>query len=309
MKSDDSIDQELTYSCQSSLQAGESLFATATRVDIWLGLEYEGPWENKAFEQSALPEASKEHLTSFLEATPHSRLVLIKSNASREEQGLSFFVALAREQSPALFRFRLSDYADLLSLDLHSIAMDAGSHKAERIQPPLYLICTNGRRDPCCAIHGLATYESLAQTVGPRAWQCTHLGGHRFAGTGMVLPYGLHYGRLRPEVAPRLVDAQTRGEILLDNFRGRSIYPSPVQAAEHHLRQLTGMLGVDQLRLSTFQAISGYLWEVGFESVREGGVYKVSVTAEQSAFRVFKTTADAEPAHVLLHRVTNVRRL
>ena len=47
---------------------------------------------------------------------------------------------------------------------------------------PIFLVCTNGKRDACCALRGRALMTSLADRHAESAWECTHLGGHRFAG-------------------------------------------------------------------------------------------------------------------------------
>ena len=45
---------------------------------------------------------------------------------------------------------------------------------------------------------------ALATDHGGRTWECTHLGGHRFAGNMVCLPDGVVYGRVTPADGPRL---------------------------------------------------------------------------------------------------------
>jgi len=59
-----------------------------------------------------------------------------------------------------------------------------------------YLVCTNGARDPCCAIRGAAVADALAVARPGAAYESSHLGGHRFAANLLVLPDGLCFGRL-----------------------------------------------------------------------------------------------------------------
>jgi hypothetical protein len=73
-------------------------------------------------------------------------------------------------------------------------------------------------------------------------WECSHTGGHRFAPTGVLLPFGQTFGRLSAQSAVSAVDAATRGrvpaELLGASFdRGRSNLTAPEQAAESAVRQ------------------------------------------------------------------------
>ncbi len=46
-----------------------------------------------------------------------------------------------------------------------------------------------------------------------------------------------------------LAERYRRGEIDLEHYRGRTVHPMPVQAAEHAVRARLGLVGVDDLRL------------------------------------------------------------
>lgn len=78
---------------------------------------------------------------------------------------------------------------------------------------PLLLICTNGKRDQCCATFGRALISECEKMLSPqqfaRILECSHLGGHRFAPTGMWLPHNLVLGRLDPPAVQRLLTNYT----------------------------------------------------------------------------------------------------
>jgi hypothetical protein len=95
-----------------------------------------------------------------------------------------------------------------------------------------YFVCTNGQRDACCARFGLPVYAALRERVGQRAWQITHLGGHRFAPNVLALPQGVVYGRVHLESLDNFVEAVEAQQLAFDHVRGRAWYPPPVQAAE-----------------------------------------------------------------------------
>jgi (2Fe-2S) ferredoxin len=102
---------------------------------------------------------------------------------------------------------------------------------------PIFLTCTNGRRDACCAKWGREMASAMTEAADHEAWQTTHLGGHRFAPTLLVLPHGSQYGWLEPDDAEPLVKAHQAGRLYrADRYRGHVGFSRPVQAAAAFLR-------------------------------------------------------------------------
>ena len=112
-----------------------------------------------------------------------------------------------------------------------------------------YLVCTNGARDPCCARLGAGVAAALERARAGRVYECSHLGGHRFAANLLVLPDGLCFGRLDVRSALALVEDLDAGRLPLEHFRGRSSYAPEQQAAEILVRRELGLSGLDDLRL------------------------------------------------------------
>jgi hypothetical protein len=112
-----------------------------------------------------------------------------------------------------------------------------------------YLVCTNGARDPCCAIRGPAVAHALERVRPGQVYECSHLGGHRFAANLLVLPDGLVFGRLDTRAALALVDELDAGRLPLEHLRGRSAYDPERQAAEILVRRELGLACVGDLRL------------------------------------------------------------
>ncbi|HYI94928.1 MAG TPA: sucrase ferredoxin, partial [Bryobacteraceae bacterium] len=107
----------------------------------------------------------------------------------------------------------------------------------------------HGNHDKCCSKFGLPVYELLKQAVGDRAWQCSHVGGDRFAANVVCFPYGIYYGHVDLEDVPKIVEASARKEIYLKNYRGRACYSKCDQVAEYFVRSQSGLLGLDDLTL------------------------------------------------------------
>jgi len=106
-----------------------------------------------------------------------------------------------------------------------------------------FLVCTNGARDPCCALLGAAVVRAL----GARAVACSHLGGHRFAANVLVLPDNLLFGRVDAESAGVIADELDAGRLPLDQLRGRCDLEPEQQAAEILLRRELDLFGVDDV--------------------------------------------------------------
>jgi hypothetical protein len=137
---------------------------------------------------------------------------------------------------------------DVLDLDLTSVPLGRPTGDGEIEEEPLYLVCTNGRRDPCCAERGRPLVAALALPLGDRLWECSHIGGDRFAANLVCFPHGMYFGRVGAEEAMSVVSAYRDGIVDLDHYRGRSCYPFAVQAAEFLVRRRLDLRGVDDLR-------------------------------------------------------------
>jgi hypothetical protein len=232
-----------------SQDAGEQLCGTASTVDVWLLLEYAGRWGQDAFGESKLPASIRSRVGDFLNTQARSRLLFIRQH-ERKSTGLAFYVALSREQNPVLYEWRLNTYEELLDLDLRGIARQSEKYDEHISRRPVFLVCTHGVHDKCCAMYGRPVYAALARREETVVWQSSHVGGDRFAANVVCLPHGIYYGRVdKDRAAAAIVSACNDGEIYLEAYRGRSCYNFVVQAAEYFIRQQTGNLRLDGLQL------------------------------------------------------------
>jgi len=249
---------------------GEPIHGSAPHVEVWVALEYRGHWGRRAVEESDLPKASRAWLDDVLERFAPARVVLIRRD-DRSDGPLTLFVACCREEGSHLSRYELSSYDELPALD--AVAWTSqGTVKSANAPGPI-LVCTNGRRDLCCARFGGALVRALGRLSGVEVWQSSHLGGHRYAATAVLLPEGLVYGLLAPDDAAALIEARRRESLLLDRLRGRSLYTPPAQAAEVLLRR---ELGDVQLYLVEVRHDGGDRYEARF-ALADGGERGVCV--------------------------------
>ena len=117
------------------------------------------------------------------------------------------------------------------------------------VPEPMFLVCTNGKRDACCALRGRALLAALEADHAGRLWECTHLGGHRFAANLVCLPDGIVYGRVPAAEGSRLADAFLGGRLDPAQLRGRSSWPPPAQVAEQALRVRLGLARLEEVIL------------------------------------------------------------
>ena len=96
---------------------------------------------------------------------------------------------------------------------------------------PVLLVCAHGVHDTCCAVRGRPVAAALAAAHPGQVWECSHVGGDRFAPNVVVLPDGYYYGGLQAETAVATVAAHLAGRVLTEHLRGMSRFTPPQQAA------------------------------------------------------------------------------
>jgi hypothetical protein len=160
------------------------------------------------------------------------------------------------------------------------------------------VVCTHGRRDRCCALDGRALAAALSEIHEPSVWECSHLGGHRFAPTALVLPTGYLYGRLDPATAVAAHKAAGVGEVEPDRCRGRSTWSPAGQVAELAVRALTGWRDAAALSVlpdhgDTVEVRSrtGERWRVEVERTEIGGRRPVSCGADPTPITPVRAAA------------------
>lgn len=91
------------------------------------------------------------------------------------------------------------------------------------------LVCGHGARDRCCG--SLGTSLALSPVPGVEIRRTSHLGGHRFAPTGMVLPDATSWAFLDPDAIRRIATRSGPLDDLLTRYRGCAALGSPAAQA------------------------------------------------------------------------------
>jgi hypothetical protein len=164
---------------------------------------------------------------------------------------------------------------------------------------PVYLVCTHGGHDACCALRGRPLARSMPVAGPTGVWECSHLGGDRFAANVVVLPHGFYYGQV-PADGAQIVAAHEAGRVALPWLRGRAGLPAPVQAAQHMARSELGLLDIDDLPARSVRALTPpgsevERWDVVLAG--PGGDVVVTVRSRPSDVAALLTCRAQHPAH------------
>lgn len=209
-----------------SLLDEEPLAGTAPTDTSWLFVEHPGPWGPKAPDDLGL-------------AVPGTRVQLIRRHGGGSSPaGIRLFSALLG----SAVSVRTAVVNSLDSLDSAAWAP---------YDDPLWLVCTNGRRDRCCSELGRPVTAALAARWPDATWETTHLGGHRFAGTLLALPSGIALGRLTAATAIPAAEALLAGSLPDPAVvRGRAGLPGAAQAAELAVRETHDLRGLGEVSVT-----------------------------------------------------------
>jgi hypothetical protein len=217
-----------------SRELSEPLAGSASTVRAFLLLEVPGPWGLDAVRDCRLDEDVRHRLLHLERA--HALRPLLIRRRDRATGPRRMFAAHVDRTRPWLETAVLEHVRELLDLDLTGLARGR-SPGLTRHADPLFLICTHGRHDACCAERGRPLSAALSAVAPDHTWEVSHIGGDRFAGNVLLLPHGLYYGRLTAADAAGFVETHRSGALDLEHLRGRSSYPFPVQAGEVFLRR------------------------------------------------------------------------
>lgn len=266
----------------------EPLAGTAVVAPGWLVLEQPGPWGAKAPTQSHLDPG----LGGRIDKTAKDagvRFGLIRAPGRHADThtgptSRQVYAACTTPGQTWLLGGRIDDPAELDRIDHDAIAAgdrDAVIASAPTLAPmddPVLLVCTNAKRDECCALFGRPVVEALAPRFPGRVWESNHLGGHRFAPTIAVLPAGMMHGQVDAAMAETVLSSAADGYAVLTGLRGRTAWTKPGQVAEIAVRNEIGENRLDAVVVTgQTSTTGGYVVTVAHT---DGRAWSVSVAAD-----------------------------
>ncbi|MDP8988023.1 MAG: sucrase ferredoxin [Actinomycetota bacterium] len=291
-----------------SAARGEPLMATASRVRSWLLIEQPGAWGPEALTQSGLDASVAAALAARCRRHQVRPLLIRRPGFARPGPRRRCFLAHSGDRRSWVEALTVDDPGDLLHLDWSVLASDRAPAVGQPPPAPVSLVCTNGRHDRCCAVYGRPLARALVAAGVPEVWECSHIGGDRFAANLVCLPEGVYFGRVGADEGPAVADDYRAGLLTLDRYRGRSCYPPLVQAGELFVRRGSGTREVDGLVLQRAQLIGEHRLEATFV-VGAGTVWRVEVDRHRSAESVSLTCRSAGRARPWEYRLADLALL
>ena len=192
----------------SEANSDEALAGTAPTRRFWWVIEHPGPWPAEAISESVVGDSTA---WALAENERHDTCVLL--TRSRRDSDAQRRVWKADTQTGVL--------------EIGSATVDLPT--LTPVDEALTLVCTHGRRDQCCAVRGRPLVDAI-----PGARECTHIGGHRFAPTILLLPRGIVLGRLSVREWDMV---RSLGSEALPYYRGRVDLDAPTQVADIEARR------------------------------------------------------------------------
>lgn len=291
------------FLCADAARArGDALPGTAPYGLVWVLVEYGGSWPANGFDGLALDPAAKALLFDAARAV-RARILLIRRHGRRTRDAGPRRWAVLRYDRTGAHRQQWGTWEHDEDL---ARAADALGAPGEPGHPPVVLVCTHGRHDTCCAVRGRPVARALGERWPDLVWECTHVGGDRFAANVLVAPDGVYYGGLDAASSVAVVDQHLTDRIHAEHLRGYTDLVPPQQAAVAAVLARFGPAGRhDYTVTGTSRAGPHWLVRVAGPAPR-ATAYDVEVTAHRVPPHQLTCNGPATSA-ALVHEVTSIR--
>lgn len=227
--------------------AGDSPVGSGTTFHSFLLLDYRAPWGRSAADD-AVRDTLQPATAQLVRQRPRLRPFAIRPVRDRRQTPVQLpRLGLVGDGAQMATLPGAPDPTDLLAAQEQ--LRSAHSRRGTPYEDLVIGVCTNAKRDRCCAVRGRPVAQALADEFGHRVTEISHLGGHRFAATMLVLPTGYSYGFLGPESAADVVRAALDGLVHPANLRGRADLSPAGQAADAFWRASLGPSPVGAVRI------------------------------------------------------------
>lgn len=285
-----------------SKQRDDYLPGSASTYNKLLLVEYDQPWTHKAFIDSNINPLVKKYISDFTHLNK-VKLFLVK-NAESNKSNIRIFAFNLDQDKNFQHSIILSNYEEMLSVNLGSL-FENNTQPANEI---FYLVCTNGKKDKCCSKFGLPVYRELVKR-NKNVWQCTHVGGDRFAPNIIVLPQSLYFGHIMINEIPDFISATENRSIYYTRYRGRSIYRNYEQAAEYFLLRFLNNFSTSAFKLTSSEKITENISAVVFCNQADNCLYRVDVERGLSTEKNFLTCTAIIPNHVPFFKLRSIQQI
>jgi Sucrase/ferredoxin-like len=218
----------------------ESLAATASYGRRWVLLEVASGWGPNAFRDSPALDRALGLRIERRAAAERMRLVAIRRPGRARLGGGRRWRWARVDSTPGDESVTWGE-----AREPEEYLTAAFDEPGTRSRDLIVAVCAHGRHDQCCATRGRSVAMLLAKRDAESVWECSHIGGDRFAATMLLFPHGITYGWADTLDAQQMVDEYRAGRVVLSGLRGRSAFRFVEQAAQDAARRTTGDLRID----------------------------------------------------------------
>lgn len=228
------MNRPVSFRCAAAArQRHDQLAGTAARALGWVVIEHPGPWPFGGFAELDTDPDLK-HTVRHAALAAGMRILLIRRHG-RRERGVEKAWGILRYDARGDHRQEWGTWSE--EADLAAI-IPALERPGRAGLPALYLVCTHGIHDACCAIRGRPVAGALSDRWPENTWECSHVGGDRYAGNLLVAPDGIYYGEVAATSAITVVEQLRDGLVAADHLRGYAdLQPAEQYAVAEVLRR------------------------------------------------------------------------
>ncbi|MDX3605040.1 sucrase ferredoxin [Streptomyces sp. FL06-04B] len=290
------------FFCADAARARHDPFVgTAPFGSVWVLIEYRRAWPADGFDGIDLDPETKTLVFAAARAN-RARILLVRRHGRRRFKGSDRWAVL-HHQSSGVLRQRWGSWHRDQDLAQIVTALDS---PGEPGLAPVVLVCAHGLHDACCAVRGRPVGQALSARWPDLVWECTHVGGDRFAANVVVVPDGVYYGNLDPRSALTVVEDHLADRIRADHLRGYTTLRPPQQAAVAAVLRHFGPAGRhDYAVTATVAADDG--WRVSVNGrAPHPRLLDVEVRARRTPARQLTCRGPANSS-ALVYDVTSVR--
>ncbi|MGV2920926.1 sucrase ferredoxin [Streptomyces alfalfae] len=323
---------------------GDLLAGTAPYGSVWVLVEHRGGWPPSGFDGLDLDPAVKEPVFSAARAV-RARILLIRRHGRRSAGGRRRWAVLrhagpgvrsqqwgtwSRDEDLTGIAAALEDPGTGPGAALDATGAAPGGTGAEAggagadargtgvapggtrvgpgasALPPVVLVCAHGQHDTCCAVRGRPVGRALSERWPDLVWECSHVGGDRFAANVVVLPDGVYYGNLDAASCVETVAGHLAGRIRPEHLRGYTDLFPPQQVAVAALLRRFGAAGrYDHTIVATVREHDRWRVRVATRAPRPA-VFEVEVRSHRTPPRQL-TCRGLSMSSAVVYEVTSVR--
>ena len=232
----------------------------------------------------------------------HPRILPIRRQRQARGEKLTVLFSLpVADGRPLQLRYEVAGYDALLDFDLAAMRDAPLGYVEHRDDAFRLLVCTHGKVDPCCAVHGNALYRHVQRRGDVELWHGAHFGGCRFAGNVWCLPSGNCSGHVSTADIDELIDAERTGRVYSKGYRGRVGQSTTEAAGEWLIRQRYGLWGFDEVAVERCRPAAESSQRLRFRTPAGERIASLRFAPEGDAH--FMTCRAAEARPTLVYRL------